>query len=153
MTTIFRKRPELSRMKIALKLVYGSLELPAIQKRSVMSVANVVKIPYPTLLKYCRHWEETGKIRPDLRKKTGRNSKLKDIEAKLVDPVLLQEWGRYSSYERCIKIKQRFGVECSPSTLRRCYAKHKVGYRNTVEVKRRAKEFKEEFDQKRVVFA
>lgn len=88
-----------------------------------------------------------------MRKKTGRNSKLKDIEAQLVDPVLLQEWGRFSSYERCIKIKQKFGVECSPTTLRRCYAKNKVGYRNTVEVKRRAKEAKEEFDQKRVVFA
>ena len=66
---------------------------------------------------------------------------------------MLQEWATFNLKERCRLIEKKFDIKCGYNTLRSCYIRNKVAYRNTIQVKRRSYESRHEFNQKRAVYA
>lgn len=86
-------------MKTAVLLRYGTFNRPATPIMSIKKVAMRVGKARMPLYRRLKEYEKTGRF--VLKKKWGFKPKIdKNLEAKICDRFLLQEWAPYSLHER-----------------------------------------------------
>jgi transposase len=140
-------------------LHFGSLEDFGGVLIPIPAVAKRLHIAYSTVINFIRRLKTQG-IRALADNRYSKSGLIRpkvigspEVEMLLLSDVYMTRWSTYSLRERCEKIRQKWGIVISISTLIRFYKRHDIKFRKTYKCFRGEAKNQERLKIERMQFA